>query len=72
MQYYYGDEIYAHATNPFHFEITKRYARLTGVKHKYIEDDYESCLKLGCPSKILVMCGENGGVGNVAMLGVVG
>ena len=60
MQYYYGNDIYAHATNPFHFEITKRYARWLGVKHKYIEDDYESCLKLGCPSKLLVMCGENG------------
>lgn len=60
VQYYLGDEIYAHASDPFHFEITQRYGSLTGIKHIYVKDNYEQCLKLGLPSKLLVMCGENG------------
>ena len=60
VQYYHGDNIYANASNDFHYEITKRYTALTGVHHVYIDDNFKKCLEAGLPSKILVMCGENG------------
>ena len=60
VQYYHGDDIYANASNDFHYEITKRYTALTGVHHVYIDDNFKTCLEAGLPSKILVMCGENG------------
>jgi len=59
VQYYLNDDIYANASEPFHYEITKRYAGLTGVQHIYCQEDaLQNTDAIGLPSKILIMCGE--------------
>lgn len=55
-QYYVGDDIYADPREPHHLELTNLYRKLTGSETIYIQDDFESALLQGLPSKQLVLC----------------
>lgn len=54
--YYVGDQIYANATNEYHFKATGAYAALCGVRCVYCNDDYQGAMDIGLPSKLLVFC----------------
>ena len=58
VQYYVGSDIYVACKTEEHTELTRRYARLTGVPaHKYT-DSYREAIVRGAPYKLLVMSDE--------------
>lgn len=56
VQYYVNDKIYANPKTEFHRSVCQRYIELTGAKTVFVQDDFEEVLKLGLPSKLLVLC----------------
>ena len=58
VQYYVGTKIYVVCKHDEHVELTKRYAKLTGVEaHRYVKS-YDEAKSMGLPYKCLVMTNE--------------
>lgn len=55
-QYYVGENIYADPREAHHFELTDMYKQLTGSNTIYVKDGFKEAVKLGLPSKQLVLC----------------
>ena len=56
--YYIDHDIYAQPMEEWHYDVTQKYMDLTGVKITHCNDDYETALKRGLPSKLLILSGE--------------
>jgi Cof subfamily protein (haloacid dehalogenase superfamily) len=54
--YYIEHDIVAHADEESHFAATKKYTELTGVPFVYVKDNYQSAMKRGLPSKLIILC----------------
>lgn len=54
--YYIEHDIVAHAEDESHFSATRQYTELTGVPFVYVKDNYQSAMKRGLPSKLIILC----------------
>lgn len=57
--YYIEHDIVANAEKESHFAATRRYSELTGVPFVYVQDNYESSMERGPPSKLIILCNDN-------------